>query len=86
MWIENATCHDTTSSAWNIKIPGSHTFQIQCKIKFVRNALGEWNVSHFGHGNSKIKTSKEKINNLQHASQSSENLSLEHHLQIELDE
>lgn len=63
----------------------SKTMEI-AKIKNVRRALKEWNYNHFGNCHQKAIALKEKIASLQHAIQSSDNISLEYHLQVELDE
>jgi hypothetical protein len=64
-WTRDHSSHSVVAGAWLVDEEGSPAFSLSRKWRRTKVALKSWNVLHFGHIQSKIKSLMSKINGIQ---------------------
>ncbi|KAK3016255.1 hypothetical protein RJ639_006086 [Escallonia herrerae] len=85
-WTRDPTSHLVVKSAWSHHQSGTPEHMVCWKIDKTRLALRKWNISHFGHIQTRIKQLTNFLDLVQQSEQSTRNLELEKNIRLELDE
>ncbi|KAK3009854.1 hypothetical protein RJ639_012839 [Escallonia herrerae] len=85
-WTRDATSHLIVKSAWRQSVMGSDAEILSQKTAITSQALQCWNLSHFGHIQTRLKNLSQKLNPIQQQEPTIENMEIEKYLTIEIDE
>ena len=72
--------------AWQLQVGGSQGFKLAREQTNTKNEMKKWNKEHFGNLRERIKELEKKIEEVQGAEATQENLELEAALSLELDD
>ncbi|KAF3956171.1 hypothetical protein CMV_018682 [Castanea mollissima] len=86
MWTKDETSREVVDKAWQLQVEGSQGFKLARKQTNTKNELEKWNKEHFGNVRERIKVLEKKIEEVQGAEPTKENLELEVALSLELDD
>ncbi|XP_075663408.1 uncharacterized protein LOC142632996 [Castanea sativa] len=86
MWTKDETSREVVDKAWQLQVEGSQGFKLARKQTNTKNELKKWNKEHFGNVRERIKVLEKKIEEVQGAEPTKENLELEVALSLELDD
>ncbi|KAK3041616.1 hypothetical protein RJ639_001426 [Escallonia herrerae] len=85
-WTRDTTSYWIIKSAWRQSVMGSDAEILSQKTANTSHALQRWNVSHFGHIQTRLKNLSQKLNSIQQQESTIENLEIEKNLKFEIDE
>ena len=86
MWTKDETSREVMDRAWQLQVGGLQGFKVARKQTNAKNELKKWNKEHFGNVREGIKELEKKIEEVQGAKPTKENLELEAALSLELDD
>ena len=86
MWTKHETSREVEDKDWQLQVGGSQGFKLARKQTNTKNEMKKWNKEHFGNLRERIKELEKKIEEVQGAEPTQENLELEAALSLELDD
>jgi hypothetical protein len=85
-WTRDHSSHSVVAKAWLADVEGSPAFSLSRKWKNTKAALKHWNIHHFGHIQTQIKSLMSQINTIQSSPHSPSSAAMEVSLQAALQE
>jgi hypothetical protein len=85
-WTRDHSSHSVIAKAWLADVEGSPAFSLSRKWKNTKATLKHWNIHHFGHIQTQIKSLMSQINTIQSSPHSPSSVAMKVSLQAALQE
>lgn len=84
-WFNDPSSHSVIKNAFSIPIRGSHAFQFSNRLRNVKTELKNWNISHFGNIDHKVKSLGTQLQVLNSEANTTQNIGAINQVEIQLE-